>query len=262
MKIKTFYTKYALKYFRIISIICVLFLIVTEISELPKLLPLHEKDYYYLFTRLVNFIAIVFFIFVVILPQKIENLSIITYIYSLAIIPFEPENYMGILMFFLGTSLLQARGFLKKQRKLKILCLYIVLLGLNLTHLRFGIYNFIDFFIKTIGCILVLLLYTFFIHGYSTNLLTYEDKKLNLASYPKLTERDCRILQRIQKGEKYSVIARDENITEGSLKNRLHFVFSTMEVGDKQGFLSYYDDYELFFESEDVKLPESQEELQ
>ncbi len=94
------------------------------------------------------------------------------------------------------------------------------------------------------------------------SLHSIEDKKLNLASYYKLTERDCRILQKIQNGEKYSIIAKEVNITEGSLKNRLHFVFSTMETGDKQGFLSYYDDYELYFDPADLKFPESQEELQ
>lgn len=219
-------------------------------------------DFYQLMTNITNILALCFFIGTSIFPQKFGGLSFIAYIYAFSIIIIEPENYMGFLMYFLGTSLLIARGHLKKNKKKKLTILGFILILLCLTHLRFGFKNFINYFVNLAGGILVISLYTFFIRGYYANTMVYEDKKLNIASFPKLTERDCRILQRIQKGEKYSVIARDENITEGSLKNRLHFVFSTMETGDKQGFLSYYDDYELFFESEDVKLPESQEELQ
>ena len=84
--------------------------------------------------------------------------------------------------------------------------------------------------------------------GYYVNTIVLEEKKLNLALYPKLTERDCRILQKIQRGEKYVFIAKEEGLTEGSLKNRLHIVFDTLETGDKQGFLTYYSDWELYYE--------------
>lgn len=262
MKNKLFYTKYALRSFRVISLICAFLLICVESGNLIVTLKIKHMDFYQLMTNITNILALCFFIGTSIFPQKFGGLSFIAYIYAFSIIIIEPENYMGFLMYFLGTSLLIARGHLKKNKKKKLTILGFILILLCLTHLRFGFKNFINYFVNLAGGILVISLYTFFIRGYYANTMVYEDKKLNIASFPKLTERDCRILQRIQKGEKYSVIARDENITEGSLKNRLHFVFSTMETGDKQGFLSYYDDYELFFESEDVKLPESQEELQ
>lgn len=261
MKRKYIYTKYALRSFRTISILCAIFLLIIEAYLLCKTSKIELRNLRLILTVVINLISLFFFIFTSILPHRLGSLSFIAYIYATFIIPIEPENYMGILMYFLGTALLMVRGFFKKQKKVKIYILYLFLFALNLTHLRYGFLTFLDYFVKSLGGILVLCLYTFFLQAHYINTLVYEDKKLNIASYPKLTERDCRILQRIQKGEKYSVIARDENITEGSLKNRLHFVFSTMETGDKQGFLSYYDDYELYFDPADVKLPDSQEDL-
>lgn len=204
-------------------------------------------------------LAICFFIGTSIFPQKIGGLSCVAYLYAFSIIPAEPENYMGLLMYFLGTSLLIARGHLKKNRKKKLIILGLILILLCLTHLRFGFRIFINYFLGTTGGILVISLYTFFMNAYYANTLVYEEKKLNIANYPKLTERDCRILQKIQKGEKYSVIAKDENITEGSLKNRLHFVFDTMETGDKQGFLSYYDDWKLYYNPQTSEPKNKQE---
>lgn len=40
------------------------------------------------------------------------------------------------------------------------------------------------------------------------------------------------------------------NMAEGYLKNRLHLVFTIMEVGDRQGFMTFYDDYELSYDPE------------
>lgn len=249
MKRKCIYTKFALRCFRTISILCAFFLLISELYFFYKCSQIEFKNLNIIFTEIINIISLFFFIFTSIFPHKLGGLSIIAYTYACFIIPFEPENYMGILMYFLGTSLLFARGFLKRQRKFKIYILCIILFALTLTNLRFGFPIFIDYFVKNLGAILVLFLYTFFIRTHYINIIVYEDKKLNIANYPKLNERDCRILQRIQKGEKYSAIAKEENITEGSLKNRLHYVFNVMETGDKQGFLSYYDDWDLFYDN-------------
>ena len=39
-------------------------------------------------------------------------------------------------------------------------------------------------------------------------------------------------------------------MAEGSLKNRLHLVFTILKVTDRQGFMTFYEDYELFYDSE------------
>ncbi|MCR4735989.1 MAG: hypothetical protein K5829_13395 [Treponema sp.] len=254
MEHKFYYTKYALRCFRIISVIYALFLVFTEVmhfftrTSVINIIKDATINYSDLFTRIVNFIVIVLFIIIAVFPKKIGLLSCTAFFYSFTIIPFEPQNYMGLLMYVLGISILLARGLMKNHKKTKLIILGCVYFALLLTHLRFGFHNFINYFVINAGGILVLALAIFFFHGYYLNTIMFEGKKLNLALYPKLNERDCRILQGIQKREKYSVIANNEGITEGTLKNRLHEVYNILECGDKQGFLSYYEDWELLFD--------------
>ena len=270
MKHKFFYTKYALRCFRLISISCALFLIITEISHfftgkaITNIIKEHSINYYNFMFRIFNFITIVLFLVIAVFPKKIGLLSCTAFFYSFTIIPFEPRNYMGLLMYVLGISILLARGLMKNHKKTKLIILGCVYFALLLTHLRFGFHNFINYFVINAGGILVLALAIFFFHGYYLNTIMFEGKKLNLALYPKLNERDCRILQGIQKREKYSVIANNEGITEGTLKNRLHEVYNILECGDKQGFLSYYEDWELLFDPSLLppppEIPEIKEE--
>ena len=126
--------------------------------------------------------------------------------------------------------------------------LSLILLLTISSHIRFGIHHFITFFFTILGWLLLLGLLIFFLQTYFTNSFIYENKKLNIAKYKNLNERDYRILKRIQKNEKYFSIANEEGLSQGYLKNRLHLIFSTIECGDKRGFMSFYDDWELIFD--------------
>ena len=263
MKRNSFYTKKALHCFRIISLICAILLVSVEVwsffqGALREIRLGTNIDFYDIFNHCLNFLSILFFVFVFFLPQKFGLTSIIAFIYATSIIPFEQENYMGIMMFFLGTVILFARGLMKNYRNQKLILLSIFLSFLMLSQIRFGISLFLSSLVSNIGCILVLAVVVFFIRAYSSNNLMYEDKKLNLACYPKLTERDCEMLKSIQQGEKYSIIAKQVCLSHGSLKNRLHEVFTILETGDKQGFLSYYSDWEICYDPESVESVEEE----
>lgn len=259
---KLLYTKQSIRWFRIISVLCVILLAIVEgwayYRKIPFITDLNQGcDYYVIFARLVNHIAIVFFVFVSVFPQKFGFTAIIAYIYAVMIMCFEPENYMGIMMYFLGTSILFARGLLRKHQKCKLISLSVVLLCLLFTQLRFGLKSFVYHLLINLGGILILGLFTFFLRAYYSNTLMYEDKKLNLGKYKGLKSRDFKILKMIQNDVKYTVIAKQYNITLGTLKNRLHEVFDIMEVGDRQGFLSCYKDYELCYSEEGIQEAEN-----
>ena len=246
------YTKKALFSFRIISLLCGLLLIVSEVwslfgGVLADLRMGQEVDFHIIFCHFINLSAIIFFAITIFSPQKFGFTAIIAFVYSASIIPFEPENYMGIMMFFLGTAILFARGLMKEHQKEKLVILFISLLGLLLTQLRFGLSVFGSSFIISIGGILVLGMLVFFLRAYYSNNLIYEEKKLNIASFPGLSERDFRILQGVQVGMKYLSIANEMNLTEGTIKNRMHQIFNILETGDRQGFMSYYSDWELYY---------------
>ena len=99
---------------------------------------------------------------------------------------------------------------------------------------------------------LILVLNIFFFRGYLSNKFESRGIRLNLARWDKFVERDLDILLMVQKNEKYSTIAKQLNICEGTLKNRLHFLYSTMEVGDKQGFMSIYGEKQLYFDPDNI----------
>lgn len=253
MKNKLFYTESILISFRIISILCSSLLLLSVLLSVRdgRFLGLVNDrivNYSDFFGTLINIVIMFLFVFTIFFPHKMGFCALVAFLYSISIIPFEPENYMGILMFFLGTAVLFARGLMKKRTKLKLFLLLVLFVLLLLTHLRFGIVSFVKYFLINSGCILVIALYTFFLRSYYLDNIFLEDKKLNIAMYHGLDERDCRILQSIQKGEKYFAIAKDLNISLGHLKNRMHFIFTTLQCGDRQGFMSFYDDWELFYE--------------
>ncbi len=252
-KTKFFYTDYALRCFRNIAIICCVLLFTARVFKLFTFyIPcIKENKFFSLgqcFENIINFLALILFAIIAIVPRKFGLTAYIAFMYALDIIPTEPENLMGPLMFFLGICLLAVRGFFKDKRKLKICILFLIYMGAMMLNLRLGFGRFLHFCIFQAGGILVLALIVFFVHNYDVDTLMFQDKKLNLASYPGLDIRDCDILQRIQKKEKYSSIARDIALSEGALKNRLHFVFKTLGVGDRNGFLTYYSDWEIFFD--------------
>ena len=165
MRRKVFYTKFALRCFRFISLLCALLLFITECNLFYKNSQNVNKNWYEILTDVINITSLIFFIFTSIFPQRFAGLSLIAFIYACFIIPFEPNNYMGFLMYFLGTSLLLARGLLKKHRQVKLSFLVLILFILCLTRLRFGFSVFLNYFINSLGGILVLCLYTFsFMH--------------------------------------------------------------------------------------------------
>lgn len=262
MKKRIFYTKNALKSFRFISLFCAIFLLTIEIWSFYNGALLSFKqglqiDFHVIMGHCLNLLSTILFLVFFFFPQKFGLTAVIAFCYSFIIILYEPENYMGILMYFLGIAILFTRGFMNEYRKVKLTILSSVLLCLILTQLRFGLDQFLNYFLTELGGLLILFLFTYLIQTYYSNKLIYEDKKLNIASYPELNERDCLILQKIQQKIKYEIIAKEINIDIGTLKNRLHFVFNTMDTGDKRGFLSYYEDWELYYD-----LEKAQSEIQ
>ena len=51
-------------------------------------------------------------------------------------------------------------------------------------------------------------------------------------------------------GKKYEAIAIESGVTLGTVKNRIKVIFNELCVGDKQGFLNAYSDYEIHYGDE------------
>ncbi len=251
MNKKFLYTDHALKYFRIIAIVCFVIILPVTIFRIYLLSPSHGNlaDLAYKLNIIVNIVSLISLGLIMIFPQKFAFASILAFCYSVFFIVFEPSSNMGILMFFLGVAFLLARGILRNHMKAYLFLLAFILIALIATNLRFGQKAFYGYLKNYFYTIAVMIFLIFFIRSYERNNIVSENKILNIALYPDLTQRDCQTLKMIQQDVKYKVIAKEENITEGTLKNRLHLIFNTLETGDRQGFLAIYGDCEIVFKT-------------
>lgn len=246
-KKKPFYTKKTLLLFRLFALIAIVILITSFIYSIiyKNLFSSYSNTIFY-FT---NIISIFLLFFVLIYPQKIEVCSVITFIYSLQIFIFEPNNTMGLFMYILTVAMLYARGFYNIHKKQKNIFTIIIFILLNLSQMRFGSKIFLNSLIQTVGFSFIYLLSIYFIkaairNDYNTN---SSSNILNLKNYDKLTIRDALWLIQIQNKVKYDAIAIKSKVAPGTVKNRLKFIFSVLEVGDKQGFINEYSTFEICY---------------
>lgn len=244
-KKKPFYTKKTLLLFRLFALIAIVILITSFIYSIiyKNLFSSYSNTIFY-FT---NIISIFLLFFVLIYPQKIEVCSVITFIYSLQIFIFEPNNTMGLFMYILTVAMLYARGFYNIHKKQKNIFTIIIFILLNLSQMRFGSKIFLNSLIQTVGFSFIYPIY--FIkaairNDYNTN---SSSNILNLKNYDKLTIRDALWLIQIQNKVKYDAIAIKSKVSPGTVKNRLKFIFSVLEVGDKQGFINEYSTFAICY---------------
>ena len=148
-KKKPFYTKKTLLLFRLFALIAIVILITSFIYSIiyKNLFSSYSNTIFY-FT---NIISIFLLFFVLIYPQKIEVCSVITFIYSLLIFIFEPNNTMGLFMYILTVAMLYARGFYNIHKKQKNIFTIIIFILLNLNQMRFGSKIFLNSLIQTVG---------------------------------------------------------------------------------------------------------------
>lgn len=134
----------------------------------------------------------------------------------------------------------------KKQKNIFTIIIFILL---NLSQIRFGSKIFLNSLIQTVGFSFIYLLSIYFIkaairNDYNTN---SSSNILNLKNYDKLTIRDALWLIQIQNKVKYDAIAIKSKVAPGTVKNRFKFIFSVLEVGDKQGFINEYSTFAICY---------------
>lgn len=253
MKRKLFYSQNTLLIFRLFSIIAIIILILSNLIRITNLgfqkLYINKYEFY---TFWMNIIHIFLFILVAIFPAKIGICSIIAFSNSVIIFIFEPQSNMGIIMYFISAACFCARWNLKGKQKIRNMIIGIIYLLLILSEIRFKDENIAYIFLEKTAFTFGLLVFTFFAKAYITNM--FEDKTsdhiLDLKEYQKLNKRDAIWLTDILNKKKYEAIAIESGVTLGTVKNRIKVIFNELCVGDKQGFLTAYSDYEIHYGDE------------
>lgn len=253
MKQKPLYSTKIKNIIKIISLFASFILIISNTTKLIQfgfsgLL----KNIYEIISFIENIIIIVLFVLVIFHPEKIAIFSLISFYYGVSILIYEPKNNISILMYCLSILSLYARGWFNKKRRIKNITAIVILFGAILSEIRFGINIFIPAFINHLAYLFTFYCCMFFLYAYIQDFFETiaMNKKLDIQNYPKLKERDAEWLIKILNGEKYEKISIEYNMSLGSVKNRFKIIFDELKVGDKQGFINKFSDFEICYGEE------------
>lgn len=157
----------------------------------------------------------------------------------------EGGNIMPALYSLVALLCAYKGGFFRKHVKLKLIIFLILFTLCFLTQLRYGILTTFRSMVKIsiVGMLTAasLLLLDDEIKNF---IVAYNNKILKISQYPDLNERDKTYLKAVLKGAKYETIAKDNEISLGSLKNRMTEIYRIINVADKTELLIHYTDCE------------------
>lgn len=235
-----------------VEILCIIRLFLRSnytlgIPEIKKIYDFFISD---LFLFIIDAASFIIFIILVFIPEAFSLFAHIAFLYSLKIIAVETvaENPIGLLLYLLGIACLLYRGLYKTKRTFKVvlsIVLYFILLCFSL---RFGLLCFINSLVITLGYGLTFLATVFFTVNFLKIIHVKKTARIwDLSKYPDLTTRDKEWLKEILEEKKYEEIARDSGVTVGTLKNRMHQIFTIVGIPDRISLLATYGGYEVVF---------------
>ena len=196
----------------------------------------------------INLFTLIFTIISIVFPVKIEFLAIVSFVYAVEILftKMLHQDVMGLLMYVLTCAILFSRGFFRKKRFFKTVCAVILFFILFSTEIRFGTADFVKsiFYVAEYAFVITLIILFYYLYLRNQGKSPIE-KFLDLSLFPELTDRDKEWIDLILKETKYSTIATQYNVTEGTVKNRMRIIFKILDVSDRIGFMATYGGYEI-----------------
>ncbi len=193
-------------------------------------------------------ISILLLLVLLILPYRVELLSVVSFIFSVYLLLTCPlfEKPASILLYALSSAILFSRGYYRNFKTIKIFFTVTLFAGLFATQLHYGMTSFCKSVFTLVwhlaGCFLILFFYYLYLRNQGKARI---EKILDLSQFTELTERDKEWLHLVQKETKYDTIASQYNVTTGTVKNRMHLIFEIIGVPDRIGFLAIYGGFEL-----------------
>jgi DNA-binding CsgD family transcriptional regulator len=153
----------------------------------------------------------------------------------------------GFLMYLLGVIFAFRSGFFKKYREIKIAMLISFLILALVSQIRFSMEQAV---ISTLNILAVTLIFGLVYLLFLPDIRKFRKQSIintNIVYLPaeQFSERDLRCLKKVQDGEKYESIAKDEDIGLSTLKNKMKTIYKSLDVFDKTSFLSAYAGYTI-----------------
>lgn len=239
-----------IRFLSIVSVITLLRGVIGDFFTLPNNTnSFQDKLSTYSFLT-INISTIICFIILFIKPDKLPLCSLISFIYGLGNL-INPSNIgevgIGFSMMLLFYSSLWVQGFYKKHRLVKTIISILSFVTIILANFIYGIQAVEYIFRYILGysiifSVIVLMLTKHFIESKHSIL---GRKILDLRKYisdGSLNDRDVMWLKMILNRDKYSAIANQTSVAEGTMRNRIREVFKIIGVTDKKQFLTIYDE--------------------
>jgi DNA-binding CsgD family transcriptional regulator len=154
---------------------------------------------------------------------------------------------LGLLMFMLGIAFAFHSGFFKKNHEIKIIFISLAPLLALISHARFGIDTVVVSLINILAVALMFGLTFLLFLPTIRRLMRKTVENTNIVYLPAehFSERDIRCLKKVQDGEKYESIAKDEDIGLSTLKNKMKTIYKSLNVYDKTSFMATYAGYTI-----------------
>lgn len=248
---------------KVIRIICLLGMIVLLCSIVIYMLYNFNNKSYTTIDKIIflssDIISFLLFLFVFIFPKRYGVLTIISLFFSILNLGFayKEDFVMGLFMYYLTISVFVFRGYFYNHKKLKIVIATVFLLGLLTSQLRFGVNSFIENFVTALGFTLVASCILFFLFEFQRNKnLTYlQSRILDLSDYKDdvLTKNDKEWVELALTNTKYDSIARQYGCSEGHVKNRMRYIFATLDLIDRIDLFSKYAGCTVIKNKEELK---------
>ena len=197
------------------------------------------------YTICMSILSMTLFVIAYFSPKRVEVLAFISFMYTvICVLEKDAMNVMGLFMYFLTISVFIYRGFYLRKKPLKITLTVLLILGLYATKLRFGLDNFISALFQLAGYSLVYACSLIFLTNYQKKQYSqyFQSRILDLSDYDEnqLSPMDKEWLELALTNEKYDSIARKYGYSEGHVKNRMRYIFATLDVIDRIDLFSKY----------------------
>jgi glucan phosphoethanolaminetransferase (alkaline phosphatase superfamily) len=165
----------------------------------------------------------------------------------------------GLLMYFLGSTFAFKAGFFKTYREVKMMIFTLFPISAIISQVRIGTEHVI---LSSLNVLAVALIFglTFLLFLPDIRKLkkrTIKDSNFAYLPAEHFSEKDLRCLKKVQEGEKYESIAKDEDIGLSTLKNKMKIIYKTLDVYDKTSFMSTYAGYTILLKSTNKTYPET-----
>ncbi len=189
-------------------------------------------------------ITMLMLIVLVVYPLQFRLYAFLCFVWGIVSL-IDGASSLGLLMYILGTSFAFRAGFFQKHIERRILLVIFLPIFAIIPQVRFGINKVILSIIHLFSVGLIFSLIFLLIFPVIRKLGKKPTRNSHVVYLPaeRFSAKDIRCLKKVQDGEKYESIAKDEDIGLSTLKKKIKTIYQSLDVYDRTSFLSTYAGY-------------------